>query len=69
MAAVARRAQTNGIRNEERREEEEEEPQNHSLEDMDAAILQSFIARRVISLDDAMRVLDRIAEAAGAFSS
>jgi len=68
MAAVARRPQTNGVRNGERREQEEEEPQDHSLDDIDAAILQAFIARRVISLEDAMRVLNRIAEAAGAFS-
>jgi len=67
MAAVARRPQTNGVRNGERREQEEEEPQDHSLDDIDAAILQAFIARRVISLEDAMKVLNRIAEAAGAF--
>jgi hypothetical protein len=60
MAAVARRTQTNGDNH-----DMEEGQLEHQLDDVEAAILQVLIAKRVLKLDDALKVFDAIVEAVG----
>jgi hypothetical protein len=68
--AVARRPHTNGnARNgrggRESSAEEEDDDRGYALNDFDAALLQIFIAKRVIRLDDAVAILTQMARATG----
>jgi len=56
--AVGRRPQTDGVNN----REEEDDDNEHQLDDLDAALLQSLIAKRVLKLEDALKIFDAIAE-------
>jgi len=56
--AVGRRPQTDGANN----REEEDDDNEHQLDDLDAALLQSLIAKRVLKLEDALKIFDAIAE-------
>jgi hypothetical protein len=63
MAAVARRPQTNGIeRNGAAHANNQEE---HDLDDLDAALLQTFIAKRVLCLENAIDILSTLADVTG----
>lgn len=42
--------------------------EQHELDDMDAALLQSLIAKRVINLDSALEILAILADATGILS-
>ena len=64
MAAVSRRAQTNGHGRRER-EQEATEQDDHDLDDLHAALLQTFIAKRVIHSRDADNILSNLADATG----
>ena len=68
MAAVSRRAQTNGHGRRER-EQEVMEQDDHDLDDLHAALLQTFIAKRVIHSRDTDSILTTLADAAGFSSS
>jgi Nse1 non-SMC component of SMC5-6 complex len=57
MAAVARRKQINGANG----EREGADNRDHDLGDLDAALLQIFIAKRVLNLDDAQNILGALA--------
>ena len=56
--AVGGRPQTDGVNN----REEEDDDNEHQLDDLDAALLQSLIAKRVLKLEDALKIFDAIAE-------
>ena len=63
MAAVAGQyLQTNGT-NRGRSASPREE--THDLDDLDAALLQTIIAKRVIALDDALKILETLADITG----
>ena len=68
MAAVARRAQTNGHGRHER-EQEIMQQDDHDLDDLHAALLQTFIAKRVIHSRDTDSILTTLADATGFSSS
>jgi hypothetical protein len=38
---------------------------DHDLDDLDAALLQTFIAKRVLNLDDAQNILGTLADVTG----
>src|SRR5271169_1727370 len=61
MAAVGRRMQVNGHRNGATASDHE----SHELDDMDAGLLQTFIVKRVLTLDDAHRILGMLLDATG----
>lgn len=62
MAAVSRRTQMN----ETPRDQSPNSQNNpHELEDLEAVLLQTFIARRVLGLDDALNVLGNVADVTG----
>jgi hypothetical protein len=61
MAAVARRRQINGTNG----ERDGADNGDHDLDDLDAALLQIFIAKRVLNLDDAQNILGTLAEVTG----
>ena len=63
--AVARRPHTNGSARNGRREDSEDEETGYALGDVDAALLQIFIAKRVVPLDDAVAILTQMARATG----
>jgi hypothetical protein len=62
MAAVARHAHMNGTSTNGTATPREE---SHDLEDLDAALLQTIIAKRVIKLDDALKILETLADVTG----
>jgi hypothetical protein len=68
MAAVSRRAQTNGHGRHER-EQEVVQKDGHDLDDLHAALLQTFIAKRVIHSRDTESILTTLADATGFSSS
>ena len=61
MPVVARRPQTEGVHG----ENVANGNGDHELDDFDAALLQIFIAKRVINLDTALNVLTTLADATG----
>ena len=66
MAAVARRPQMNGVeRNGRRHASDAGEPR---LDDLDAALLQTFIAKRVLTLENAVDILSTLADITGNIS-
>jgi hypothetical protein len=66
MAAVGRRTQVNGTNG---NGNGSASNPDHDLEDLDAALLQVFIAKRVLNLDDAQRVLETLADVTGNLGS
>ena len=62
MAAVARYAHTNGTGTYGTATPREE---SHDLDDLDAALLQTIIAKRVVALDDALKILETLADVTG----
>lgn len=58
MAAVGRRPLTNGDNN-------NHTTAKHGLDDLDAALLQTFIAKRVIQLDDALQIFETLVDVTG----
>jgi hypothetical protein len=62
MAAVARRTQSNGTS---RDETPNEQNNPHELDDLEASLLQTVIAKRVLLLDDALNILGNLAEVTG----
>lgn len=66
MAAVARRPQTNGHGRHQRDRDTTDEG-DHDLDDLHAALLQTFIAKRVIHGRDAENILSTLADATGTF--
>ena len=63
MAAVARQyLQMNGTNTDGTATPREE---THDLDDLDAALLQTIIAKRVIVLDDALKILETLADVTG----
>jgi hypothetical protein len=69
---VARRPHTNGNGNartgrgaREDSAEAEDEDRGYALSNFDAALLQIFIAKRVIRLDDALAIITQMARAMG----
>jgi len=68
MAAVSRRAQTNG-HGRHGREQEVMQQDDHDLDDLHAALLQTFMAKRVIHSRDTDRILTTLADATGFSSS
>jgi hypothetical protein len=64
MAAVARRTQMNGTPRDGTPNSNNNE---HDLDDLDASILQTLIAKRVLLLDNALRIFGNLADATGAF--
>jgi len=63
MAAVAQRTQANGLNH----HDDEHETNERGLDDLDAALLQSLIAKRVVKLDDAVKTLDALTQVTGTF--
>jgi Nse1 non-SMC component of SMC5-6 complex len=66
MAAVARRMngmETNGRGH----TTDDEDEDKHELDDLDAALLQTFIAKRVIYLDNAINTFATLVDATGTF--
>ena len=63
MAAVARRPQTNGIEGNGAAHANNRE--GHELDDLDAALLQTFIAKRVLYLETAIDILSTLADVTG----
>jgi hypothetical protein len=63
MAAVARRHQTNEI--ERNGVEHANDREEHGLDELDAALLQTFIAKRVLSLENAIDILSTLADVTG----
>ena len=66
MAAVARRPKTNGHGRQDR-ERDTADGNYHDLDDLHAALLQTFIAKRVIRGGDAETILSTLADATGSF--
>jgi hypothetical protein len=64
MAAVARRTQMNGTPRDGTPNSSNNE---HNLDDLDASILQTLIAKRVLLLDNALRIFGSLADALGVF--
>ena len=65
MAAVARQyLHTNGTNTDGTATPREE---SHDLDDLDAALLQTIIAKRVIVLDDALKILETLADVTGPY--
>ena len=62
MAAVARHSHTNGTGTNGTATPREE---SHDLDDLDAALLQTIIAKRVVALDDALKILETLADVTG----
>jgi len=63
MAAVARQyLQMSGTNTDGTATPREE---THDLDDLDAALLQTIIAKRVIVLDDALKILETLADVTG----
>lgn len=63
MAAVARRPQMNGI--ERNGAASANNREGHELDDLDAALLQTFIAKRVLYLENAIDILSTLADVTG----
>ena len=63
MAAVARRRQLSGIETNGRTHPNNDE--GNGLDDLDAALLQTFIAKRVIHFDNAIDIFSALVEVTG----
>ncbi len=63
MAVVARRTQTNRI--ERNGVGHTNDNDGHELDDLDAALLQTFIAKRVLYLENAIDILSTLADVTG----
>jgi hypothetical protein len=63
MGAVARRTQMNGV--EENGEGHANGDDGRELDDLDAALLQAFIAKRVLHIDKAIDLLTTLADVTG----
>lgn len=63
MAAVARRPQTNEI--ERNGAGHANDREGRGLDDLDAALLQTFIAKRVLYLENAIDILSTLADVTG----
>jgi len=63
MAAVSRRPHSNAVERNGRGHANNDD--EHVLDDLHAALLQTFIAKRVLYLDDATNILSTLADVTG----